>query len=120
MSFVCVCSSRYRYFLGNLLELFQGPVGETEFTWQSLYGNVVRFRGIFGVSPLTLLSGINILNKPQEERLLVADPKALQKILNMSGYTYSILPNFRAIFRLIMGQGIFSADGSLHFYIPFF
>lgn len=54
------------------------------------------------------------LTELQEERLLVADPKALQKMLHTSAYTYPKLPNLRAIFRLINGQGILSANGSLN------
>ncbi|KAG6382001.1 hypothetical protein JVT61DRAFT_632 [Boletus reticuloceps] len=34
---------------GNLLELFQRPVGQADFEWQSLYGNIVRFKTVFGV-----------------------------------------------------------------------
>ena len=45
--------------LGNLLELLQRPVGEADFAWQSQYGNVVRFKSVLGVSPLTRLSRIS-------------------------------------------------------------
>jgi hypothetical protein len=40
------------FVLGNLLELFQRPVGQADFEWQSLYGNVVRFKTVFGAGPI--------------------------------------------------------------------
>jgi hypothetical protein len=30
-------------------ELFQEQAGETDFKWQAQYGNVIRFKGSFGV-----------------------------------------------------------------------
>ena len=54
------------------------------------------------------------LNKLQEDRLLVTDPKALQKIMNTSAYSYSKLPNLRVISRLLNGKGVLWAEGSSH------
>jgi hypothetical protein len=34
---------------GNLKELYQGQAAEADFKWQAQYGNVVRFKGLFGV-----------------------------------------------------------------------
>jgi hypothetical protein len=34
---------------GNTKELYQGQVGDADFKWQAQYGNVVRFKGTFGV-----------------------------------------------------------------------
>ena len=38
-----------------MLKLFQCPVGEADFVWQSQYGKVVWFKGILRVSPFILL-----------------------------------------------------------------
>ncbi|KAH0828945.1 cytochrome P450 [Lanmaoa asiatica] len=54
------------------------------------------------------------LDKPQEDHLLVTDPKALQKMLNTSAYDYSKLPNLRVISRMLNGRGILSAEGEDH------
>ncbi|KAF8141145.1 cytochrome P450 [Boletus edulis] len=83
--------------LGNLLELFQRPVGQADFEWQSLYGNIIRFKTVFG-----------------GDQLLVADPKALQWIFNASAYRYPKQPNLRVISRMINGRGVVWADGDDH------
>ncbi|KAG6382153.1 hypothetical protein JVT61DRAFT_798 [Boletus reticuloceps] len=88
-------STYLRHCTGNLLELLQRPVGEAEFSWQSQYGNVVRFKSVFG-----------------EDRLLIADPKALRKIMNISTDSYPKLPNYRVLGRMITGKGIIWADGT--------
>jgi hypothetical protein len=38
-----------RLLSGNLKELYQGQAAEADFKWQAQYGNIVRFRGSFGV-----------------------------------------------------------------------
>lgn len=98
---------------GHLLELLQRPVGEADFAWQSQYGNVVRIKSAFGVRPLSLLFRCGFMfNYAQEDRLLIADPKALQKILNTSADNYVKLPNLRVISRTLNGEGIIWADGN--------
>ncbi|KAG6382164.1 cytochrome P450 [Boletus reticuloceps] len=81
----------------NLLELFQRPIGEADFAWQSQYGNVVRFKSVLG-----------------EDRLLVTDPEALRRMLNTSTQTYSKLPNYRIVSRMLHGTGLLWADGEDH------
>ena len=54
------------------------------------------------------------LKKLQEDRLLVTDPKALQKILSTSAYNYSKLPNLRVISRMLSGEGVGWAEGTSH------
>jgi hypothetical protein len=34
---------------GNTKELYQGQAAEADFKWQAQYGNVVRFKALFGV-----------------------------------------------------------------------
>ncbi|KAF8131862.1 cytochrome P450 [Boletus edulis] len=85
------------FIFGNLLELFQRPVGEADFAWQSQYGNIVRFKSVLG-----------------EDRLLVTDPEALRRMLNTSTQTYSKLPNYRIVSRMLHGTGLLWADGEDH------
>ncbi|KAF8434320.1 cytochrome P450 [Boletus edulis BED1] len=85
------------FVFGNLLELFQRPVGEADFAWQSQYGNIVRLKSILG-----------------EDRLLISDPKALHKVLNTSTYGYPKLSNLRVLSRTINGKGLLWADGEDH------
>ena len=55
-SFPCFCTINILYHcIGNMLKLFQCPVGEADFVWQSQYGKVVWFKGILRVSPFILL-----------------------------------------------------------------
>ncbi|KAF8557917.1 cytochrome P450 [Imleria badia] len=85
------------FIFGNLLELFQRPVGEADFAWQNQYGNIVRFKSVLG-----------------EDQLLVTDPKALLKVLSTSSYRYSLPPTLRVISRMLNGEGISWADGEDH------
>ena len=34
---------------GNTKELYQGQAAEADFKWQAQYGNIIRFKGLFGV-----------------------------------------------------------------------
>jgi hypothetical protein len=40
------------FVLGNLPELFQSQVGEPDFKFQRLYGDVTRIKGPFGVGDM--------------------------------------------------------------------
>ncbi|KAF9450103.1 cytochrome P450 [Macrolepiota fuliginosa MF-IS2] len=85
------------FLYGDLCELLQNQVGEVEFKWQELYGDVIRFRGAFG-----------------EDRLMISDPKALQYIYQTTGYHFQKQPEKRAISEIIAGRGIIWADGEDH------
>ncbi|KAJ7113165.1 cytochrome P450 [Mycena epipterygia] len=80
------------WIFGNMLQLFLPPAyGEYEFKWQKLYGPIYRLKGCFGVSSIPL-SLIPILHSPsQQDRLMVADPLALQYILNSPHFEHSPL-----------------------------
>ncbi|KAH0828958.1 cytochrome P450 [Lanmaoa asiatica] len=82
------------FVLGNMLELFQRPVGIADFEWQRLYGDVIRFK--------------------TGDQLLVADPKALRWMFNTSAYRYPKQPHLRVISRMVNGKGISWADGEDH------
>ncbi|KAJ3784547.1 cytochrome P450 [Lentinula aff. detonsa] len=85
------------FMLGNLRELLQQPAGLAEFEWQRTYGDVVRFRASFGT-----------------DQLMVADPKALQHVMQSSGYKWRKSPVRREIARLTSGKGLAWADGDVH------
>ncbi|KAG5338976.1 hypothetical protein C0989_005437 [Termitomyces sp. Mn162] len=85
------------FILGNLAQLVEGQAAETEFKWQGQYGDIVKFKGIFG-----------------EDRLLISDPKALQYIYQTSGYRFVKQPERREISRLTSGRGIVWAEGETH------
>jgi hypothetical protein len=46
---------------GNTIKLFKGQVGEADFEWQAQYGDVVRFKGPFGVCNDIHTRGIHFL-----------------------------------------------------------
>ncbi|KAJ7124219.1 cytochrome P450 [Mycena epipterygia] len=63
------------WIFGNMLQLLLTPVyGEHEFKWQKLYGPIYRLKGCFG-----------------QDRLMIADPLALQYILNSPHFEHSPL-----------------------------
>lgn len=61
------------------------------------YGTVVRWNGALG-----------------EERLWIADPKAIHRILQGSGYLYEKPPITMELATLIADRGIISAEGDAH------
>lgn len=85
------------FMLGNLLELFQSQAGEPDFRYQREFGDVVRVKGALG-----------------EDRLWIADPKALQYIFHTSGYGFLKWPERTEISRVLMGRGLLWADGEIH------
>ncbi|KAL0956199.1 hypothetical protein HGRIS_002356 [Hohenbuehelia grisea] len=85
------------FLLGNFKELFQSKAAEADFKWTRQYGDIVRIKGICG-----------------EERLLIADPKALQYIVHTSGYNFMKWPDRTELSRVLMGRGLLWADGHIH------
>ncbi|KAF8511769.1 PAH-inducible cytochrome P450 monooxygenase PC-PAH 1, partial [Gautieria morchelliformis] len=82
---------------GNLPELLRPDnVAEAEFAWTKKYGTVMKIKGAFGV-----------------DVLFTADPKAMQYILNTSGYNFPRNPQAVAMSKLIVGPGILFAQGPL-------
>ncbi|KAF9075481.1 cytochrome P450 [Rhodocollybia butyracea] len=85
------------FLLGNMGELMQNQAGLTEFSWKEKYGDVIKFKAPFGV-----------------DRFLISDPKALQHILQTSGYRWSKFRERRELSRLTSGRGLLYADGNAH------
>ncbi|KAJ8583434.1 cytochrome P450 [Rhizopogon salebrosus TDB-379] len=85
------------FIMGNLKELYQGQAAEADFKWQAQYGNVIRFKALFG-----------------EDQLMISDPAALQYIFVRSGYRFPKLRDRSALSKLINGRGILWAEGDNH------
>ncbi|KAF5356634.1 hypothetical protein D9757_006808 [Collybiopsis confluens] len=85
------------FLLGNMADLMQNQAGLTEFLWQEAYGDVVKFKAPLGM-----------------DRLLISDPKAMQHILQTSGYRWAKYPERKEISRLSSGKGLLWADGDVH------
>ncbi|KAJ8585426.1 cytochrome P450 [Rhizopogon salebrosus TDB-379] len=85
------------FIMGNTKELYQGQVAEADFSWQAQYGNVVRFKDLFG-----------------EDQLMISDPAALQYIFMKSGYKFTKQRDRTILVKLIFGRGIAWADGDDH------
>ncbi|KAF7302467.1 PAH-inducible cytochrome P450 monooxygenase [Mycena chlorophos] len=82
---------------GNMLQLvFPRVYGEFEYEWLKTFGSVYTFRGVLG-----------------ETRLMVADPAALQHILNDRTFLRS--PPQWQIGKLVFGEGsVYCAEGDNH------
>ncbi|KAE9402806.1 cytochrome P450 [Gymnopus androsaceus JB14] len=85
------------FLLGNLGELMQNQAGLTEFSWQETYGDVVKFKASFGIN-----------------RFLISDPKALQHILQTSGYRWVKFQERKEFSRMTSGRGLLWADEDAH------
>ncbi|KAI0293606.1 cytochrome P450 [Russula brevipes] len=83
------------FWLGHQPEyVYQKETGESEFKWAHEYGSAWRVRGCMG-----------------EDRLMVADPKALQYILHTSSYNFPKAPDASHTIRMLTGDGI---GGEIH------
>jgi len=94
--------------------------GGSEKRFLENYGNVVRWKGPFGVRPafinrplvsrfLTSTETINLC--AQEDRLWIADPKAANHILQKSGYLYAKPSENQEISALFNDFGLPSVEG---------
>ncbi|KAF8576236.1 cytochrome P450 [Ramaria rubella] len=86
------------WIVGNLPELLRPDhAGTAEFQWTDKYGSSMRVKGALGL-----------------DILLTSDPKALQYILNTSGYNFPKPQQNAATSRLTTGEGIVYARGTQH------
>ncbi|KAI0269015.1 cytochrome P450 [Russula aff. rugulosa BPL654] len=86
------------FWLGHQPEyVYQKETGESEFKWMREYGSAWRVQGCMG-----------------EDRLMVADPKALQYILHTSGYNFPKSPDASHTIRMLTGDGVGSTQGEIH------
>jgi len=86
------------WLLGNLPQVYRPEiVFQHERKWVEEYGKVFPLKGAFG-----------------EDILYVVDPKALQYIMNTSGYNFCKPKQNRATTSIIAGKGLSWADGEDH------
>jgi len=86
------------FWLGNIGDIrYQDEVGDVEFSWMREFGGAWKFHGCMG-----------------EEHLMVADPKAIQYMLQTSAYRFPKRPELTVSTRLTLGEGIVWADGDTH------
>ncbi|KAF8573774.1 cytochrome P450 [Ramaria rubella] len=86
------------WLIGNTPELIRPEVAaEADFAWTKKYGSAIRIKGAFGM-----------------DILFTSDPKAIQYILNTSGYNFPKPRQSAAIIRLVTGEGIIWAAGTQH------
>ncbi|KAF9260693.1 cytochrome P450 [Marasmius fiardii PR-910] len=93
------------YLIGNLAELFRAQAGETDFKWQSQFGDVIRFKGAFGVAVFGSFQNTR-------DRLLISDPKAIHHILQ--GYKWVIPEERRRRSLATSGPSLVYAEGDDH------
>ncbi|THU97198.1 cytochrome P450 [Dendrothele bispora CBS 962.96] len=82
----------YEYDLFN-----QKSAGDKEYKWYQEYGTAFRINGPYG-----------------EEVLMTADPKALQYILQTSGYRFSRPIEFQRRISRLFDKGVLWAEGDVH------
>ncbi|KJA15630.1 hypothetical protein HYPSUDRAFT_194030 [Hypholoma sublateritium FD-334 SS-4] len=86
------------FVFGNNVELqHQDDAGELEYNWIAQYGAACKISGSFG-----------------QDILMLADPKALHHIVQISSYRYPKPHDTNQAIRLMMGRGIFWASGDDH------
>ncbi|KAI0263458.1 cytochrome P450 [Gloeopeniophorella convolvens] len=86
------------FWFGNDRDIrYQNEVGDLEFKWMERFGTAWRRAGCFG-----------------SDRLMVLDPKALQYILQTSGYAFPKSAERAEFVGLIAGKGIVYAQGDSH------
>ncbi|VDC03587.1 unnamed protein product [Peniophora sp. CBMAI 1063] len=89
---------RSSFWLGNMGDYFyQAEVGEIEFQWLKEYGGAWKIHDPLG-----------------GDRLMLADPKGLQYVLQTSGYRFPKNSESRGESHMVFGDGIVWADGSQH------
>jgi hypothetical protein len=95
---------------------YQNEVGDCEFKWMREYGSVWCRTGCFGVSTTNTLFGNSTYfllnsNESQRDHLMVADPKALQYLLHMTGYRYPKSADRAHFNEIVVGKGLVSVQG---------
>lgn len=99
---------------GNNVDLqHQDDAGELEYNWIAQYGEACKISGSFGVRFMGATSPPSFLplNFLQQDILMLADPKALHHIVQISSYRYPKPHDTNQAIRLMMGRGIFWASG---------
>ncbi|KAF9429206.1 hypothetical protein BGZ76_001672 [Entomortierella beljakovae] len=85
-------------FLGHFLEILKDEAGIPQIEWVEKYGGIISYR--------------SFLNSP---RVFVADPKAIQHVLNTHSYKYPKNPRAVRVLSQILGEhGVLLVEGDVH------
>jgi len=100
---------------GHQWYLQRGEGIETEERLLEEYGTAIHLKGPLGVRFFSWLKpgviGCSRWCIAQEDRLWIADPKAVHHILQGSGYLYGKLSSTREFFVPLLGKGLVWAEG---------
>ena len=103
--------------VGHLSSLQNAEAGELENHYLNTYGSVVRWKAPLGVREFLYQFlrdwGLDRLRSGQEDRLWMADPKAISHILN-SGDLWVKTVATREITAILFDRGVAWAEGDVH------
>ncbi|WFD29628.1 hypothetical protein MSPP1_000638 [Malassezia sp. CBS 17886] len=99
---------RESFLFGNLYIFTRRDVVPVSREWITKYGGVMRFWGTFGVRVRAAPA------HPQEPRLMVSDPVALDHILRKRADMYPKVRVAQRVLCGIMGDGLIVAEGGVH------
>ncbi|KIJ27600.1 hypothetical protein M422DRAFT_271203 [Sphaerobolus stellatus SS14] len=86
------------WIVGNYPDIVRpNEMGDSELSWVKEYGTTLRIKHTFG-----------------RDRIFTTDPKALQYILNTSGYNFPKPNENRIGSEMLLGRGLVWAEGSQH------
>jgi hypothetical protein len=101
------------YFAGNTPDLYSSECGVIEAKWLDAFGALFLVKGSFGVHILSIIIRVSstlTFYLIKEDRLYIADPAALQHLLQKGGYNYTKIPGDNATKALSGGRGLFWAE----------
>ncbi|KAF9573057.1 hypothetical protein EC968_009107 [Mortierella alpina] len=84
-------------FLGNYLDILKEEAGVPHRAWINQYGGLVCYRGLFN-----------------NQRVLLADPKAFQHVFITNSYKYVKHSRTRRLLGEVTGYGVLLAEGDAH------
>ena len=89
-------------------------VGDLQFKWAQEYGGAWRMKECFNVCWFSVIHVCQAYPKllPQKDSLWLVDPKAIQYVLQTSGYHFPRTEVGRHIARQITGESILYVEGT--------
>ncbi|KAF9194121.1 hypothetical protein BGZ51_001100 [Haplosporangium sp. Z 767] len=90
--------NKYRLpFLGNYLDILAEEAGVPHRRWIEQYGSIICYRGLLN-----------------NQRVLIADPKAIQHVFSTHSYRYTKPSRVRRLLSEVTGNGVLVAEGDVH------
>ncbi|KAG0045934.1 hypothetical protein BGZ83_008843 [Gryganskiella cystojenkinii] len=90
--------NKYRLpWIGNMVDILAEEAGVPHRQWINQFGGIVMYRGFFG-----------------RQRILVADPKAIQHVFNTHSYNYEKPDRVKRLLGQVIGNGVLLAEGDAH------